>query len=123
MDKWLNSLSNKELKSYEEFEIITNKHFIRKDYFLNFDKDFLKYSKGVVKKIGDIVFLNLDLIQEVWVSHNQEKIFLKVDINESDTNFYLWFKNHEDDEIIKALTEVRKDIPIYGEEKFIIEKD
>ncbi|MFX0135009.1 MAG: hypothetical protein ACFFDN_15315 [Candidatus Hodarchaeota archaeon] len=116
-------LTSKELKNYEEYEVITNMRYIRRNYFLNFDKNFLSYSKRSIERINDITFLDLNRIQEIWVSHKIGKIFLRVNIHKGDTNFYIKFQNDEANEIIKALTEVRKDIPIYGEEKFIIERD
>jgi len=75
--------------------------------------------KGVLKQIKDIVFLDFDLVQEVRISHLQKKIFFKVAINEGDTNFYIDFENHEDDEILQILKKILKKEITFVEKRFV----
>ncbi|UCC18927.1 MAG: hypothetical protein JSV62_12575 [Promethearchaeota archaeon] len=69
------NLAYNELKNYKEFVILTNKRFIRRNYYLNFKVNLSRYiSENLLEKIGDIIFIKLENIKVVIIEHNVEEI-------------------------------------------------
>ncbi|MFX1427285.1 MAG: hypothetical protein ACFFBE_12595 [Promethearchaeota archaeon] len=68
-------LEYKQLKNYEQFDIITNKRYIRRHYYLNYKVDLSRYIfEHYIEKIDDIIFLKLENIKSVIVAHQIKEI-------------------------------------------------
>ena len=68
-------LGYKQLKNYEQFDIITNKRYIRRHYYLNYKVDISRYLfEQFIEKIDDVVFLNLENIKGVIVAYHIKEI-------------------------------------------------
>ena len=99
-----------ELKKYEHYEIITNKRYIRRDYKLNFSRnlDFSVYPEEVLDIVEEnILFLDLNKVDQVELNYHEKCIYLMVKIDEQDyaASVFIEYKGDEFDEIMKILTE------------------
>lgn len=95
-------LTYSQLKNYEEFDIITNKRYIRRYYYLNFKVDLSRYVyENYVEQIGDTVFLKLENIKAIIVVYHIKEInFI---LEDKASKFYIRDLNMELKDIEKAL--------------------
>lgn len=109
------------IKRYEEFEILTDKQYIRRNYYLNFKKDLSIYSENAFKKKGDIIIFNLERIEGIVVDHISSQIFFlveeEVNIREihdiiTNTNFFIDLNKDEINEINILLEDLIKIISL-----------
>ncbi|MFX1316251.1 MAG: hypothetical protein ACFE9T_10335 [Promethearchaeota archaeon] len=110
-------LTRTELKNYEQFEILTNKRYIRKNYIWNSKKSLLEYSKEDLEQTKDIVFLNLNCVEGIMVHYGKEIIFFLIgdDIDYFEewkdwfwTDFYINFRKSELNELKDTLEQLNK---------------
>ncbi|NVM19616.1 MAG: hypothetical protein HWN80_18075 [Candidatus Lokiarchaeota archaeon] len=58
-------LSDVELMNYEFFDIFTNKRYIRRNYFLNFEQYVKMYLEAAYELVSDVYFLELKFVSKV----------------------------------------------------------
>jgi len=103
-------LNRDQLKEYEFFYIITNKRYIRKDYYYHYKRDFSKYPKNAFYQIGDSVFLNFDYVDEILVDYVLKEVNFKIKGFPEGRAFFLEFK--EIDELEKIMEIIQTVIPL-----------
>ncbi len=110
-------LTRTELKNYEQFEILTDKRYIRKNYIWNSKKSLLEYSKEDLEKTKDIVFLNLNCVEGIMIHYGKEIIFFLIgdDIDYFEegkdwfwTDFYINFRKSKLNELKDTLEQLNK---------------
>ncbi|MFX0140575.1 MAG: hypothetical protein ACFFDN_43445 [Candidatus Hodarchaeota archaeon] len=114
-------LNREELKEYDFFYIITNKRYIRKDYYYHEKRDFSKYPKNSFEKIGDTVFLHFDWIDLIIVDFVLKEINFKIKDFPEGRAFFLGFK--EKDEMEKVMEIIQNVIPLEISEKKVDDYD
>ncbi|MFX1313649.1 MAG: hypothetical protein ACFFHD_13725 [Promethearchaeota archaeon] len=100
----------KELKNYEEFDILTNLRFIRRNYYLNYKVDLSRYIfEKVVDQIDDVVFLKLENIKGIIIDYQVKEINFIFNDECNFSPFYIKFmkmNSNEIEEIIEIITQI-----------------
>lgn len=101
------NLTYRKLKNYKEFVILTNKRYIRRNYYLNFKVNLSRYIfENALEQIGDVLYIKLEKINKVIVDYNISEINLHFQDDPILSPFYIKFKKidlKEVQEIIKLL--------------------
>ncbi|MBY8988293.1 MAG: hypothetical protein KGD61_07555 [Candidatus Lokiarchaeota archaeon] len=97
------ALSPEKLRNYEFFDILTNKRYIRRNFYENFYGDLSKYSKEVLEIKKDLIFLNLNRIGKVAIDYLDKEIYLILKGHENENDFYLKYSKNELNKIMNAL--------------------
>jgi len=87
-------LSDDELKIYENFDIITNQRYIRRNYYLNFQRDYTAYPKDVLEIVDEVFFLNLKSVKRVIFFFVDSRIALEPEGFGGSQDFHIKF--HKD---------------------------
>ena len=90
--------------------MITNKRYIRKDYYYHYKRDFSKYPKKAFEQIGDTVFLNFDYIAAIIVDYVLKEINFKIRDYPQRRAFFLGF--NVKDEMVKVMEIIQTAIPL-----------
>lgn len=100
----------KELKNYEEFVILTNNRFIRRNYYLNYKVDLSRYVfENVLEQIGDVVFLKLENIKGIIIEYQVKEINFVFNDELNLSPFYIKFmrmNSNEIEEVIEIITQI-----------------
>lgn len=99
-------LSKSELKNYEFFDILTNKRYIRRNYYLNFEEDYSAYSEEVYDLVEDVFFLNLKCVSRVIFLNKKKIIALEIKGFENIQGFPIKFFSGK----ISEFLQVRSDL-------------
>lgn len=103
-------LNRNQLKQYEFFLIITNKQYIRKDYYFHYKRDFSKYPRNILEQIGDTIFLNFACINVIIVDYVLKEINFKTKFFPKDRAFFIGFE--EKDEMDNVMEIIKSLIPL-----------
>jgi len=99
-------LSKSELKNYEFFDILTNKRYIRRNYYHNFEEDYSAYSEEVYDLVEDVIFLNLKCVSRVIFLNKEKIIALEIKDFENIQGFPIKFFSGK----ISEFLQVRSDL-------------
>lgn len=103
-------LNRNQLRQYEFFYMITNKRYIRKDYYYHDKRDFSKYPKNAFEQIGDTVFLNFECVDRIIVDYVLKEINFKIKGYPEGRAFFLGF--NEKDEMDKVMKLIQTALPL-----------
>jgi len=103
-------LPREQLKEYDFFYLITNKRYIRKDYFFHYKRDFSKYPENAFDQVGDTVFMNFDWIDIIIVDYVLKEINFKIKDFPEGRAFFLGFTDK--DEMEKVMEIIQTVIPL-----------
>lgn len=106
-------LTSSGLKNYETYDILTDKRYIRRNYSLNFNKnfDFSIYPSNALKITdNNILILSLELITKIILDKSYKNLhfLVKNEKGEDATDVYIHCLDSEIDEIINILTIILK---------------
>ncbi|MBY8983225.1 MAG: hypothetical protein KGD57_09770 [Candidatus Lokiarchaeota archaeon] len=72
--KELTGLIYGDLKQFPYYEVITNKRYIRKDFYLVNNTDFSEYEPNSIEIVNNILYLNMDYIEKIVIDLAYQRI-------------------------------------------------
>ncbi|MBY9005361.1 MAG: hypothetical protein KGD63_01230 [Candidatus Lokiarchaeota archaeon] len=114
-------LSDTELRNYPSYDIITNKSYIKKDFYFLKDTEFSYFVPDSVKIINNIFFLKMDYIEKIIVDlkYKTIEILVRGDDDILIREIYIEYSESNLFQIKRTITEILKFEKIKENREFI----
>jgi len=112
------NLTYNQLKNYEEFVILTNKRFIRKNYYMNYKLDLSRYVfENILEYNDDIIFIKLENIKAISIDYLYREIYFLFEKDSHLSKFYIKFLKKDLKEINEVLKRLKQILNLKKVEK------